>query len=308
MKKILYLIVALIFISGCFHGKKRKMTHVEYPDKSPAEIAEEKALMGDVEDLPELEPLEENKLETEGDVIEAESEGDEGGATGDEEIGRKPKEIKLDGDGKITITRDKTNEKITVRYRKKDGSYDQDALDKIKHVMRCYDDNGTEHEIAPSLIEFADLIDDHFGRKGLVMLSGYRTPEHNRKEGGAKGSYHTLGWAVDIKIPGISVNQLYKYAAKISKSKDIGGVGHYRTFIHIDVRGSYRPWDLSKKKQYKKRKNVRRKTVQRKPAAKKPVVKKPAKKNVKAAPKKKPIRANIKPVYKKPAAKTIRRR
>lgn len=289
-----FLIFALsLFLSSCSHGKKFSFIHMDFPDQPP-EIQEE---------YDEGE-LEENNLETEGDVIEAESEGDEGGATGDEEIGRKPKEIKLDGDGKITITRDKTNEKITVQYRKKDGSYDQDALDKIKHIMRCYDDNGTEHEIAPSLVEFADLIDDHFGRKGLIMLSGYRTPEHNRKEGGAKGSYHTLGWAVDIKIPGISVTQLYNYAAKISKSKEIGGVGHYRSFIHIDVRGSYKPWDFSKKKQYKKRKkNVRRKTVQRKPAAKKPV-----RKNVKAKPQRKPIRANIKPVYKKPAAKTIRRR
>lgn len=306
MKKFMVLLSVLL-ISACYSGRKKNIIHMEYPDKSPSEIAAEKSPKGDDdEDLPELEPIEtmeENKLETEGDVIEAESEGEEGGATGDEDIGRKPKEIRLDGDGKITISRDKTGEKITVQYRNKDGSYDADAMNKIKHIMRCYDDKQTEHEIAPSLIELADLIDDHFGRKGLIMLSGYRTPEHNKKEGGAKGSYHILGWAVDIKIPGVSVSQLYKYASKISKSKDIGGVGHYRTFIHIDVRGGYKPWDLSKKKQYKKRKNVRRKTVRKKTAAKSP-----ARKNVKAAPQRKPARANVRPAYKKPAAKNVRKK
>lgn len=282
-----FLIFALsLFLSSCSHGKKFSFIHMDFPDQPP-EIQEE---------YDEGE-LEENNLETEGDVIEAESEGNEGGATGDEEKGRKPKEIKLGGDGKITISRDKTNEKITVQYRKKDGTYDQEALDKIKHIMRCYDEKDTEHEIAPSLIEFADLIDDHFGRKGLVMLSGYRTEEHNKKEGGAKGSYHTLGWAVDIKIPGVSVTQLYNYAAKISKSKDIGGVGHYRSFIHIDVRGKYSPWDVSKKKQYKKRRNVRRRAPAKKTNARRPAAKTSAKnlrKNVKTPSYKAPVKSKAK--------------
>lgn len=35
----------------------------------------------------------------------------------------------------------------------------------------------------------------------IIITSGYRTPEHNESVGGVKGSSHTMGLAVDIKMP-----------------------------------------------------------------------------------------------------------
>ena len=134
------------------------------------------------------------------------------------------------------------------------------------------------------------------GKKGIIMLSGYRTEAHNKKEKGAKGSYHILGWAVDIKIPGVSPYKMYAYATKISKSKEIGGVGLYKTFMHIDVRGKYSPWDFSKKKQYKKKK---RRRVSPRSNMRRPAVKNVRRANVGPQTYNKAVRSNTKRAVKR---------
>lgn len=73
----------------------------------------------------------------------------------------------------------------------------------------------------------------------LLVTSAYRSPEHNRKVGGAKESYHMKGCAYDIRME----NQdpvAFEYAAR-----DVGfrGVGYYpkQGFMHIDL-GPERTW------------------------------------------------------------------
>lgn len=76
--------------------------------------------------------------------------------------------------------------------------------------------------------------------KPLYVLSGYRTPETNRRiKGAAVNSFHLLGRAVDIYSPEIGVKDLYK----IATSLEVGGTGWYpgRGFVHIDS-GSKRNW------------------------------------------------------------------
>ena len=157
----------------------------------------------------------------------------------------------LDGDGKITLSRQNTEEKITVQYRKSDGSYDKESIDKIRHIMRS--DDGTEHEISPFLIEFADSIEDHFGKEGLVVLEGYRKPDNESD----KNLSHSFGQGMNISIPGISAEKIFNYASEISKKHNIGGVGGYKSFVHIDAKGKYSAWTFSKKKHAKKRKTFR---------------------------------------------------
>lgn len=73
-----------------------------------------------------------------------------------------------------------------------------------------------------------------FGKK-VIMNSGYRSPSHNLKVGGAGNSYHVKCMAADIFIPGVSKRKMIAFA---KRNKLIGGLGCYpnRNFIHIDVR------------------------------------------------------------------------
>ncbi|MCV4079537.1 DUF882 domain-containing protein, partial [Pseudomonas aeruginosa] len=74
----------------------------------------------------------------------------------------------------------------------------------------------------------------------IVILSGYRTPEHNsRLAKAAKNSEHVKGNAADIRIPGLKVDAL----TRLAKAVGVGGVGIYSRngFVHVDV-GRVREW------------------------------------------------------------------
>ncbi|MFA6584573.1 MAG: DUF882 domain-containing protein [Elusimicrobiaceae bacterium] len=154
-----------------------------------------------------------------------------------------PPPVNLGGNGKITLVRYDTGEKISARYRRPDGSYDETELARINHAMRC-SLTGREVPIAVKLVELLDAVEDRFGKKGLLLLSGYRTPELNSTlPHAARNSLHMLGWAADIKIQGYSSKSVKNYALK----RGIGGVGYYPSmgFTHLDV-GRVRYWEVRK--------------------------------------------------------------
>jgi uncharacterized protein YcbK (DUF882 family) len=154
-----------------------------------------------------------------------------------------PAPVNLGGNGKLTLTRADNGEKLTVRYRLPDGSYDGEALAKLDHQMRC-SLTGRETHMSVKLIELLDAVEDRFGKKGLTLLSGYRTPKNNGQTTGAvRHSLHMLGWAADIKVPGYSSTKIKKYAQKLW----VGGVGYYpyKGFTHLDV-GKTRYWVVSR--------------------------------------------------------------
>lgn len=74
--------------------------------------------------------------------------------------------------------------------------------------------------------------------KPIIINSGYRTPEHNKKVGGASGSQHLLGKAVDIKVNGMTPTTLAKHAEAVG----FRGIGLYKTFIHVDTRAVKARW------------------------------------------------------------------
>ena len=79
------------------------------------------------------------------------------------------------------------------------------------------------------------------GDSPLVVLSAYRTPEHNRRIGGAKRSQHIEGRALDLRPPrGMVTLAFFRQVREIVADTDIRGLGLYPTFLHIDIRPSER--------------------------------------------------------------------
>ncbi len=74
-------------------------------------------------------------------------------------------------------------------------------------------------------------IRDHF-KAPVTFNSAYRTPEHNRREGGAKNSFHVKGRAFDIVVKGKTPTEVARYAQSIG----IKGIILYKSFVHVDSR------------------------------------------------------------------------
>lgn len=80
------------------------------------------------------------------------------------------------------------------------------------------------------LINWLQKLRDHFG-KSIHVNSGYRCKTHNAspKVGGSPTSHHVKGMAADIRIQGITPEEVAKYAESIG----IQRIGLYDTFVHI---------------------------------------------------------------------------
>jgi uncharacterized protein YcbK (DUF882 family) len=76
----------------------------------------------------------------------------------------------------------------------------------------------------------------------VQIVSAYRTPEYNKKVGGAPKSQHVEGKAADIKVKGMTPLQVAMAAEKVGFT----GIGVYthdgNSFTHVDVRASKSYW------------------------------------------------------------------
>ncbi len=73
----------------------------------------------------------------------------------------------------------------------------------------------------------------------IKVSSGYRTPSWNKKVGGSRTSQHIFGRALDLYPPRTKMlPELLDAAILVAHRRGgrIRGIGHYRTFIHIDLR------------------------------------------------------------------------
>jgi uncharacterized protein YcbK (DUF882 family) len=80
----------------------------------------------------------------------------------------------------------------------------------------------------------------------IKINSGYRSPEYNKKVGGAKNSQHLLGKAADMKVEGKTPKEIADLIEKLIKAGKMkeGGIGIYNTFTHYDFRGTKARWDF----------------------------------------------------------------
>jgi uncharacterized protein YcbK (DUF882 family) len=76
------------------------------------------------------------------------------------------------------------------------------------------------------------------GNKPIIIYSAYRTPEWNKKVGGAKLSQHVEGRALDLHHTVMKNDEFYEAINKVAWELGIRGIGRYRNFVHIDIRPS----------------------------------------------------------------------
>ncbi|WP_160116759.1 D-Ala-D-Ala carboxypeptidase family metallohydrolase [Pseudovibrio ascidiaceicola] len=92
-------------------------------------------------------------------------------------------------------------------------------------------------------ITMADRMREHFGRP-VVILSAYRSAAYNAAIGGASRSQHLKFTALDLSCPGITPQACFDWLC-IQRERDVfrGGLGLYRSFIHVDGRGTNATWN-----------------------------------------------------------------
>jgi uncharacterized protein YcbK (DUF882 family) len=142
--------------------------------------------------------------------------------------------------GEIDLKAENLGEDVHVNIYKADGSFDEESLAKLDDMFRCVR-TGEVRAVRRELYEQLSRIYDHFGKQ-INLVSGFRFAERN-------SSRHYHASAMDIRIPGVSINEMYKFA----ESLDAGGmgIGLYPSsqFIHVDFRApgepSYRWTDYS---------------------------------------------------------------
>ena len=139
-----------------------------------------------------------------------------------------------------------TGERLRTAYRT-GATYQQAALARIDVILRDFRANQVK-PIDPALLDLLHQLRRTLGTsEPFHIISGYRAPTTNamlRARGGAdsgvaSGSLHTVGKAVDIRIPGVPLDDL----GAAARSLKLGGVGFYprSNFVHVDT-GRVRFW------------------------------------------------------------------
>ena len=125
---------------------------------------------------------------------------------------------------------------IKVYSLAKDGNIQLSPNFKVREFA-CKD--GSDYIlIDDQLVNIVQAIRDNFG-VAVTINSGYRNASYNKRIGGAVNSQHIYGKAADIVVSDIDPARVAAFADSLC----IGGVGLYRTFIHVDSRAGRVRWD-----------------------------------------------------------------
>lgn len=96
--------------------------------------------------------------------------------------------------------------------------------------------------VTPRLVEFLQTLREIIDRP-IRITSGIRCPKHNRAVGGGRSSWHLVGRAADITVPGLTTEELL---VAVKASRLFTGIGYYpkRQFVHVDTRNRPAYWEL----------------------------------------------------------------
>jgi uncharacterized protein YcbK (DUF882 family) len=136
-----------------------------------------------------------------------------------------------------------TGESVNATYWA-EGRYVAEQLRDIDRVLRDFR-TGDVTPIDRNLLDLLHVLRRSMeSREPFHVISGYRSPRTNemlRHESGgvAANSLHTVGKAIDIRLPGRRLADLRRAALTLQ----LGGVGYYpkSDFVHVDS-GRIRAW------------------------------------------------------------------
>jgi len=136
-----------------------------------------------------------------------------------------------------------TGESAAIEYCRQ-GCFIPESLEQVHHILRDHR-TGETRPIDVGLLDLLNTLARTLPTDApFHIISGYRSPDTNallRKTSGgvASNSLHLVGKAIDIRVPGVKLRDLYKTAVGLRR----GGVGIYpgSDFVHVDV-GRVRTW------------------------------------------------------------------
>lgn len=140
------------------------------------------------------------------------------------------------GSRTLDLYRPESGERLVIEYMR-DGQWCGDAYNRICWFMRDLHVR-KDVQMDTQIIAVMDWSQAYLRQYGytqpFIFLSGYRSQHTNeRTEGAVKNSQHMYGKAVDLRIPGLSV----EYLGKLYHWLAAGGLGIYdsKNFVHVDT-------------------------------------------------------------------------
>ena len=131
--------------------------------------------------------------------------------------------------GRLRLASFHHGESIDVVPWNENGERDVAAFAAVSRLFRCRVTNH-EVEVNERLVKLLTTLNDLYD-KPLYLISGHRMP-HTVDT--SPTSQHTMGTAADVRVPGVSIDELREVALELGAR----GVGLYteNQFVHIDFR------------------------------------------------------------------------
>jgi len=140
--------------------------------------------------------------------------------------------------GEVWLRAENLGEEFHGSIYKDDGSFDDAALAKLDDLWRDTR-SGEVRAVRADLYEHLSRICDQYPGQRVDLVSGFRFHERD-------SSRHYHASAMDIRIKGVSIRELYTFAETLDVGKDEDGalgIGIYPNsqFIHVDFRAPGEP-------------------------------------------------------------------
>ncbi len=104
--------------------------------------------------------------------------------------------------------------------------------------FNCRDGQVVPDDILPNVKQLALELEvlRRFIKRPIVIVSGWRSPQHNARVKGAALSQHMTGRAADLRVYGMAPDEVHAVIESLilrGRMQD-GGLAAYRSWVHYD--------------------------------------------------------------------------